>query len=80
MEIATNMEVMKQLSRVVSCPSFDIEVIISVTLVGLTLAYTPETHSSLIDSGLVDSLLTHTTSAIQLQSSDMADRALLESV
>ena len=57
MELATDTSAMRQLSNVMQCLSFDEETVANVVIVSLTLAYTAETHSYLVEAGLVESFL-----------------------
>ena len=57
MELATNTSAMRQFSNMMLCPSIDEETVRNVVIVCLTLAYTAETHSYLVEAGLVESFL-----------------------
>ena len=57
MELATDTNVLTQLSNVVHCPSIDEETVLDIVSIWLTLAHTTETHSYLVEAGLVDSFL-----------------------
>ena len=57
MELATDTSAMRQLSNMMQCPSIDGETVRNIVIVCLTLAYTAETHSYLVEAGLVESFL-----------------------
>ena len=57
MELATDTSTMRQLSNMMQCPSISGETVKNVVTVLLNLAYTTETHSYLVEAGLVDSFL-----------------------
>ena len=57
MELATNTRAMTQLSNIIQCPSIEGEAVVNVAIVCLILSYTMETHSYLVEAGLVKSFL-----------------------
>ena len=57
MELATDTSAMRQLSNAMQCPSIDRETMVCIVNLWKTLAYTAETHSYLVEAGLVESFL-----------------------
>ena len=56
-ELVTDTSAITQLSNMIHCPSIDEETVLDIVSTWLTLAHTTETHSYLIEAGLVDSFL-----------------------
>ena len=63
MELVTNTSAMRQISNMMQCPSIDGETVRNVVMVYLTLTYTAETHSYLVEADLVESFLAKPNSA-----------------
>ena len=57
MELVTDTSAMRQISNMTQCPSIDGDTMVNIVIVCLILAYTAETHSYLVESGLVESFL-----------------------
>ena len=57
MEIATNASAMAQLSNMMQCPSVDGDSVTNIVIICLTIAYSAETHSYLVEAGLIERLL-----------------------
>ena len=56
MELVTDTSAMRQISNMTQCPSIDGDTMVNIVIVCLILAYTAETHSYLVESGLVERL------------------------
>ena len=57
MELVTNAEAMRQLTNAMQCPSIEGETMLDIVTQWLTLSYTKETHSYLVEAGLVENFL-----------------------
>lgn len=72
MEMVSNAAAVKQISEMLLCSSMNIDGILNTLMVGLTLAYTPETHSHLIRAGMIQGLLkVHTVTRRGVNEEDM---------
>ena len=57
MELVTDTSAMRQLSNMMHCPSMNEEKMVDIVNLWKNLAYTAETHSYLVEAGLVESFL-----------------------
>ena len=57
MDLATNENVMTQLSNMMLCPSIDGHSVVTILVVCLNIAYSVETHSYLVEAGLIERFL-----------------------
>ena len=57
MELATDATAMTQLSNMMLCPSIDGHSVVGILALCLTIAYTAETHSYLVEAGLIERFL-----------------------
>ena len=57
MELATDTSAMRQLSNAMQCPTIDEETMLDIVTLWQTLTYTAETHSYLVEAGLIKNFL-----------------------
>ena len=57
MDLATDKNVMTQLSNMLQCPSIDGHSVVIIAILCLSIAYTAETHSYLVEAGLIERFL-----------------------
>ena len=57
MRLVTDSDAMRQLTNALQCPSISGETMLDIVTLWLALTYTTETHSYLVEAGLVESFL-----------------------
>ena len=57
MDLATDASAMVQLSNMLQCPSIDGDSVLVIVINCLSIAYTAETHSYLVEAGLIERFL-----------------------
>ena len=57
MDLATDASAMVQLSNMMQCPSIDGDSVVIIVILCLSIAYSVETHSYLVEAGLIERFL-----------------------